>query len=480
MPPMFHNRTHDLAYLRSACSSDRGEMIILYGRRGVGKSALLARAVESDRHIFYEATRRTLPLQLEGLTRATREAYPDEFIPEVFGSFEEFLAFVAAVAERYPGESAIVVIDELPYLAESDPGMLTVLQHWWDHHKRLPTVKLFLAGSYVAFMEREVLDVRAPLYNRRTGQMKLDPLRYDEAALFFPHYTPRERIESFAVFGGMPGYLDRVDPERTLAENVLKIVLQRNAYLNREPEWLLLEDLRRDVVYGSMLRAIAGGNRKPSDIARAMGKRSAQDVAPQLETLRDLELVRREAPVTHRRQAGSRSSLYWLADNYLAFWYRYVDPNQSLIAEGRGQTVLDRINLSFHEYVSRPAFEEVCRQFLQRAYAQERLPQGLDFQVVGTWWNANSEIDIVAQEGSVTTLVGSCKWTNAPIGISELHQLEQTLAANASDLQPDAGCWFALFSREGFDDRIKVRAREEGSRIMLFSLNELFDRVTVD
>ena len=157
-----------------------------------------------------------------------------------------------------------------------------------------------------------------------------------EAALFFPDYTPEEKMTAYAVLGGMPSYLEQFDPALSVAENARATILRPNTYLAQEPDWLLLEDLRRDVVHGSMLRAVAQGARKPSDIARAIGKDSAQDIGPQLATLQDLGLLVREVPITEKRQARSRSSLYFLSDHYLDFWYRFVDPARSLVAQELG------------------------------------------------------------------------------------------------------------------------------------------------
>src|SRR5579872_2444242 len=325
-PAVFHNRRRELSRLKDVLDETCAQLFIVYGRRGVGKSALLTRAVAGRPHIYYRASRRTLPIQLEELTAAVRDAYSDHFVPDAFTSTDEFLRFLATRASQNPKEAVVVVIDELPYLAQSDPGLLTAIQHWWDTSRVLPNLHVFLTGSYVSFMEREVLGVNAPLYNRRSGAMHLQPLRYFEAAEFFPLYSPRRLVEVYAVLGGLPSYLEQFDAGRSLDENLLRTALRPNTYLNQEPEWLLLQDLRSDVVYGSILRAIAAGRRKPSDIARAIGRRSAQDVAPHLEMLQGLGLVVRQVPVTERRLPGSRRSLYWLADNYLTFWYRYVDP----------------------------------------------------------------------------------------------------------------------------------------------------------
>lgn len=156
--------------------------------------------------------RRTLPLQLAALTEAFRAAFPGVFLLQPFASTSVFLEALVYEADarkvRGEKEPVCVMIDELPYLADADPGLLTVLQHFWDDTKRCGNLKLFLCGSYLAFMERQVMDESVPLYNRRTGAMKLTPLDYAEAALFFPNYTPEEKMTGYAVLGGMPSYLE--------------------------------------------------------------------------------------------------------------------------------------------------------------------------------------------------------------------------------------------------------------------------------
>ena len=193
----FYNRHQEAQVLQQVLRSRRAQLFILYGRRGVGKTALLERVLNEagPPYIFYRATRRTLPLQLEALTEAVREAYPDAFLTQPFASLQAFLEFLVHQASRRPKGKVALVIDELPYLADVEPGLLTMLQHWWDAHKRQPDLKIFLAGSYLSFMERQVLDHNAPLYNRRTGAMRLEPLDYAEAALFFPRYSPQEKME---------------------------------------------------------------------------------------------------------------------------------------------------------------------------------------------------------------------------------------------------------------------------------------------
>ncbi len=481
LPFHFYNRERERRSLAETVRSSRAELFIVYGRRGVGKSALLRAVLTAQGFpfLYYRGVRRTLPLQLAALTEAFRTAFPRVFLPQPFASTSVFLEALVYEADARDAqgnaEPVCVVIDELPYLADVDPGLLTVLQHFWDDTKRRSNLKLFLCGSYLAFMERQVLDESAPLYNRRTGAMKLEPLDYAEAALFFPKYTPEEKMTAYAVLGGMPSYLEQFDPALSVEENAKATILRPNTYLAQEPDWLLLEDLRRDVVYGSMLRAVAQGARKPSEIARAIGKDSAQDIGPQLATLQDLGLLVREVPVTEKRQARSRSSLYFLADHYLDFWYRFVDPARSLVAQELGGQVWERrIAPALHEYVSRPAFERACRDYLWRSLRAGALPAGLHFADVGTWWGAGDvEIDVVAvEELGAVTAAGSCKWTNAAVDVSEYAALQSDLArAGLGGMEP----YLFLFSRSGFTERVRALASaQEPPRLFLVELADLY------
>lgn len=492
MPPTptpFYNRDRERAVLSQALNSPRSELVILYGRRGVGKSALLERILADAglAHVYYRSTRRTLPLQLEALTQAFRAAFPTEFLAQPFSSVPVFLDFIVHLAEQREAAAdpapVCVVLDELPYLADVEPGLLTTLQHWWDAHKRRTNLKLFLAGSHTSFMERQVLDANAPLYNRRTAAMKLEPMDYAEAALFFPGYSPEEKLVAFAVLGGMPSYLEQFDPCRDLETNLKATALRRNTYLSQEPDWLLLEDLRRDVTAGSVLRAVALGRRRPSDIARAIGKASAQDVSVSLANLRELGLLVREVPISELRLPRSRNSLYFIADNYIDFWYRYVDPNRSLVARGLGDQIWEEHILpTLNEYVSRPAFERTCRQYLWRALMARKLPAGLNFVDVGNWWGAGDrELDVAAVDGSGRlVLAGSCKWTNSPADVAEYaslqSHLESALGAFPPHIEPAVKQpWLAIFSRRGFTRRLReLAARQEPRRLLLVDLENLY------
>jgi uncharacterized protein len=479
MTTNFHNRILERKVLARLLESVKSELFIVYGRRGVGKSALLQYALhEAGVPIFYyRASRRTLSIQLATITELLKETFPFDFLGGSLSSMDEFFAFISGLSAKREAannsDPIVVVLDELPYLAEVDEGLLTALQHWWDDNKRRTNIKLFLSGSHVSFMEREVLDVAAPLYNRRTGAMKLEPLDYFDAARFFPKYSDIDKIILYGILGGMPSYLEQFNPNNSIQKNVKEQVLRERTYLAEEPEWLLLEDLRKDITHGSILRAIAGGKRKPSDIARAIGKKSAQDVTARLLTLQELGLVVREVPITERNEPRSRSSLYYIADNYIDFWYRYVDPSKSLIARNMGEALWTKLVApSLQEYISRPTFERVARQYLWRAMAAGTLPDGVEFVDVGNWWGAGDvEIDVVAVDApGAVTAIGSCKWSKNPVGMdvySDLREAAKKAGWNTESLH------YFIFSKSGFAKSLVDLAGTQG-RTALIGLPELF------
>lgn len=480
MSAKFLNRDDERETLCRIIKSARAELFILYGRRGVGKSALLQATIAEIGlpAIYYRATRRTLSMQLASLTEAVRDAYPDDHLAGSFASFDDFLAFMSNLAQKRQQakkkEPVVAVLDELPYLSEVDPGLLTVLQHWWDDNKRRSNLKLFLSGSHISFMEKKVLDVAAPLYNRRTGAMKLEALDYRGVALFFPRYSLIDKIVVYAILGGMPSYLEQFNPDESIQENVKDQILRERTYLSEEPEWLLLEDLRKDITYGSILRAIAHGARKPSDIARAIGKESASDVTPRLATLQELGLVIREVPITEKTNPRSRSSLYLIADQYLDFWYRFVDPSRSLVARRMGAQLWGRsIAPALDQYVSFPTFERAARQYLWRALSAELLPKDVEFVDVGNWWGERDvEIDVVGvNEKRKPSLVGSCKWTRESVDVRDYNTLRDAVAK--AQWSPDR-LHFFFFSKSGFTPGLKALAAKD-EKIILVSLKEMYE-----
>jgi len=479
--PDFVNREAELAGVERALESSRAEMIVVYGRRGAGKSELLVRAVAGRGGFFYQATAEVIDQQLADLSAELRRS-----TGTVLGEFASSGAFfdaLAGIAQTYGDRPFPVVLDEFPYLAQAEQGFDTLVQRWWDRwHRLAPQLKLFLAGSHVSWMKEHTLAEHGPLQNRRTGQIEVLPLSYRHAASFYPQLTGFDRVRAYGVWGGLPGYLRELPSGLGLRDLVLHTMLLPEARLFSEPDWLRFTDLRADRIYTSVVRAVAMGASRPSDIARAVGRGSAAEIVPQLNRLIELGIVDRVAALA-AHDAGRASVRYEISDPFLGFWYRFVDPRRGAIRRVRTvEAAADlgrEIEAEIDEYVARYVFERVCREWVWDAAARRLMPEGLRIAEVGTWWSgrdtAPDEIDVVAlsptREG---VLYGECKWSAAPMDMRDLGGLRAAIAAAARDIPPVDRPWRVLFSRSGFHPALQAEAAVSENRILLVDVDQLY------
>lgn len=481
--PDFVDREVELAAITRVVRSDRAELLIVYGRRGVGKSELLVRTLEGSAGLYYQATAEVLAQQLGDLSTELQRAAPGSVIG-AFASGGAFFEALSTLARAAPDRPFPVVIDEFPYLAEAEPGFETMVQRWWDrNHRSTPNLKLFLAGSHVSWMQEHTLAEHGPLQNRRTGQLEILPLGYRHAALFYPHLDAADRVRAYGIWGGLPGYLREIDPGLGLWESVAGTVLRPEARLAVEPDWLRFTDLRADRLYTSLVRAVAAGAQRPSDIARAVGRSGAAEVLPALTRLIDAGVILRTAALS-TRDGGKPPARYEVADPFLAFWYRFIDPRRGAIRRVRSATasmiLAAEIAAEIDDYVAQQVFEAICRDWVWDAEARGILPDGLRIGEVGTWWggrdDAQDEIDVVAlspkREG---VLYGECKWSVAPMDMRDLGGVRAAIAAAAHDIPAIDRPWRVLFSRSGFHPDLQAEAAPSENRILLVGLDRLYD-----
>ncbi len=334
---MFIGRDRELDVLVDLAEGRSPELFVLYGRRRVGKTELLQRFCEGRRAVYFQAAQ----VREKDNLRAFRDALAD-VLGDGVGSvtFEDWNAALRFTADRAEGERLVVVLDEFPYLCEANKGLPSILQRFWDSIGKNSKLMIVLCGSQVSFMEEEVLSERSPLFGRRTAQRRLQPLPPPDTIGFFPAWSIEHRMLAFGILGGMPAYLRRFDDSRTLQENIFREVLRPEGYLFEEVQFLLRNELTSPATYNSILSAVARGERKVGDIALAVGVDSTT-ANKYLSVLRDLGLVERLIPITDPDPLRSRRGTYHIADRFLAFHFRHVQPNVSLINAGRGARVLE-------------------------------------------------------------------------------------------------------------------------------------------
>jgi len=329
-------------------------------------------------------------------------------------------------------------------------------------------IMLILCGSLVGMMRRLCLDASSPLYGRRTGQIRLQPLQFvDYLDIFDASFN--DLVSLYAVTGGVPRYIELLqDPDRawddqeTLLDLIADHVLTPGSALYEEPRFLLSGEVSEATTYFSLLQAIASGDHKIGHIARTL-EIPTNRLSVYLRTLEDLNLIERRIPVT----AGprSRKGLYFIADLLARFWFRYVFPNQSYLEIGRTAYVASQLRATFDSAFVAHVFEQCCENYLWRMADQEQLP--FVPQRIGRWWSRKQEIDVVALRpgengGPADVLFGECKWTQQPIGIDVLKDLYGK-ARQVRWQQEHRREWFILFSRAGFQEALIERANHPGA-----------------
>ncbi len=470
MADRFIDRHLERRVLADAWTSGRAELVVVHGRRRVGKSELLARFAAGKPIAYYAAAQQLERTQLDDLGQvlgqvATGSA-PDMAPRLAFRDWDEVLDRIAqAASARRIG----VILDEFPYLVDANGSLPSLIQRWWDSVGSRSNLVLVLSGSHQAMMRR-LVSADGALYGRPTRRLHLHPFDYFHASKFAPGWSLEDRIRLYGVAGGVPDYLEEVDDSRSLREELQRLAFSPDGRLFREAPDLLRSEFTEPRTYESVVRAIAGGATTPALIAGASGLHSANRVAPYLDRLQELELVTRRTLPTEASAPRPRTSQYVLADPYLRFYFAHVDPWRSAIGLGQGAAVVDAlVGTTLDVFVSR-TFEDVARQYLLRLSGNGTLPP---LTHVGPWWFAGGDIDVAAMAGDRLAAAASVKWTNPVMKPGDLADLRRDVAV----LAPGSTPRLFLVSRSGFDRNLGADADVTLVRLRdMFAANLEYER----
>jgi len=463
---MFIGREAELAHLEILYASGRAELFILYGRRRVGKTELLRAFCVGKAYIFFIATLSSDRDQLAAFSQDVyRHAHAE--VPQGF-SYPSWEAAFQALGE-IPGRP-VVVMDEFTYLIGGNKAIPSILQKVWDERLKNSNVFLILCGSYIGMMETDVIGYKAPLYGRRTGSNLLNPLEIPAVTQFFPNYSPIQQLEAWAILGGMPYYLSAFSDQIDIFANIRKQVLDTQGLLYSEPRLLLFEELREPRNYFSILRAIAQGSTRLNEIAQKAGVGDSSTTARYLDILQQMRLVHRSVPATESQPEKSKKGIYHISDFFLRFWFRYVHSYQNALDLGMADGILaQRVCPTFEQYVSY-SFEHACRAYVTRLARKGQL--SFLPERVGSWWDQNTEIDVLAiSDSEQALLVGECKWSVHPVGIDILQDLKRKAQLLQVMKSWDNIAYF-LFAKSGFTLPLQQQASVD-ENIRLISIEEI-------
>ena len=470
---MFLCREKELRKMNKRYDSENMECVIIYGRRRVGKTALINEFVKDKPVIFFPALRSNARGNLAALSKAIYSyLHPDAIDTPIFQTFDAAFAAITRIANE---QRIVFVIDELPYLVKADSSITSMLQHLMDHEWSSTKLYLILCGSSMSFMEKKVLSEKSPLFGRRTAQFKIEPLNYLDTAKFHPDLSPVDNALIYGITGGIPHYINKLDVRGSIKDALLENFFDTSAYLFEEPENLLKQELREPAIYNAVITAIADGATRLNQISDKTGYQSAV-CTKYLNSLIELGIVKKRLPVIQK--SGKKTS-YHISDNFFRFWYRFVPRNMMAITSDSMFRIYDSAVGTYLSSYMGLVFEEICKQYL--IYYAENLP--IQIQQIGEWWGPHPrekkevQLDIVAlgakpdnTSSGRTFIIGSCKFKNEAIGTEELDLIKDYASLFTTDKDE---CHYFIFSKSEFTSALQDR--EKNGDVTLVSIEKMYE-----
>ncbi|MBQ9277717.1 MAG: ATP-binding protein [Lachnospiraceae bacterium] len=480
---MFIGRESELSFLNDKYSEKKGQLVVLYGRRRVGKTETLREFCKGKPHIFYSCTQSTDKIQLAKFSNQIfKEDIPAKKYISDFPDWET--AFRSLKDLPFGKKKKLVIIDEFPYLCKGNRSIPSILQNLWDTELKDENVMIVLCGSAMSFIEKDLLAEKNPLYGRATGIYKMTEMGFYDAIRFFPNYSDEDKILAYAILGGIPHYLCQFNPEISVADNIKRNILSKGSVLYSEVDFLLHQELRETPIYNAIIEAVALGSTKLNDISQKSLVGDTSKTSVYLKNLIELGIVMREFSVgsKDKEKANSNRGTYSLTDNFFRFWYTFGFVNISQLEDGDVEGVYDyMIAPALDEFASH-VFEDVCKEFVKNLQKKNALP--FRYLQLGRWMGkttvrdsgsssgfreSETEIDLLGiGKEAKEYLVGECKYKKTKFNYSEYLD---TLAKLMS-LKETADFYYVLFSKSGFDKKIIEEAKND-SRLLLYDLNQI-------
>ncbi len=455
---MFIGRENELKQLNELYRTDKFQFPVIYGRRRVGKTALINEFIKDKAAIFFTSVESNARQNLENFSNSIMTYSTGADNTSVFPSFQDALEYVFKLAET---KRLVLVIDEYPYAAKSSKSLASTLQMLIDRNKGMSKLFLILCGSSMSFMENHVLAYKAPLYGRRTAQLKIQQFDFFETRKYFNKFSPIDMALIYGITGGTPQYLLQMDDNLSVEENIKNTFLNPASLLFEEPTNLLKQEVREQALYNAIISAIAGGASKLSEISGKVGEDTSACSA-YINNLISLGIVIKEKPY---KEKSTKKTIYSIDDNMFRFWYRFVPDNISSISRNLPDAAFRRIEPHLSDYMG-AVFEKICRQYLWRMLAGGKA--AVEFGDIGRWWGNDphrkeeAEIDIVGASDKDTALFGECKWTNEMVDVPVLDKLmERSRLFNYWEK------YFYLFAKAGFTGRCISKAAKTGNVILV-------------
>ena len=429
-------------------------LVILYGRRRVGKTTLISEFIKNKNALFFLASEESEVQNRNAFKEKAAAFIKSDLLMDA--SVSSWDTIFKAIMDTSFDTKPVIVIDEFQYIGKSNPAFPSVFQRIWEEILKNKSVMVILCGSLISMMESQTLNYDSPLYGRRTAQIKLKQIPFRYYKQFFPGKDENALVEMYSVTGGVPKYIELFSESDNIYEAIEQSILNPSGYLYDEPYFLLQQEVSEIGSYFSLIKAIAAGNSKLSAISTVL-ETKATSLTKYLKTLIDLDILEREVPVTEENPEKSKKGLYKIKDNYLRFWFAFVYPNMSFIESGNGEIVLSKIRKGLISNHTAFVYEDVCREKMWQLNAEEKWD--FHFSKLGRYWDNQTEIDIAAIDPEGKNLIlGECKYWSEPVGINILTALEEKGKTVEWNRQ-SRNTFYVLFSSGGFTKELEELAK---------------------
>ena len=441
----FINRNDELRFLENEYNRTGSSLVIVYGRRRIGKTALVAEFLKGKLGLYFIATEENENENKAAFRKIVAEFTSNELLMNASGLNWDAIFKVWLGSKN--DEKILMVIDEFQYLGKANAAFPSVFQRIWDTMLKDENAMVVLCGSHISMMESQTLAYSSPLYGRRTGQIRLRPIPFSHYNEFFPHRSEKELIPYYAVTGGIPKYIELFYDSDDIYMAIEQNILSKSSFLYDEPNFLLKREVSEVGNYFSILKIIAAGNRKMSKIAAALEVKQT-GLTKYLKTLIELDILEREVPITEDNPEKSKRGLYRIKDCFIMFWFRFIYPNLSYIESGNVTWAAKKIKDNLMDSHVSFVYESLCAEKMW--HLSSAGTWGFTFNKVGRWWNNETEIDIVAIDRDGKNIIfGECKYTSSITGIDVIYGLEKK--SQLVDWNKHARSdFYVLFSVSGF------------------------------
>lgn len=427
---MFIGRDYELELIRQHLQDfSKAQLMIIYGRRRVGKSTLIRKSVSHEKKVLF----------FEGIQGEPMQVQIDQFLGDLSRQTGRVKLAAKNWREVFRGLGEIVsqgrwilVFDEFPWMASGRSRIVSDLKIYWDRWSENRHLALFLCGSVASFMTRHLIHSKA-LHNRKTLELCLNPLSPREAGKFIRNRSLWEKAELYMCLGGVPKYLEQINPRLSLAKNLNSLCFSYGGFFINEYETLFKEQFRSLKTYQAIVECLASGPAGLSDLSRKTGLPKGGGLHTHLSHLIRAQFVREYHPHTPSHRMRIRTKIYKLTDPFLIFYFRYIHPNIEIILKNRGDDLFHSLaGPSLPQYCGL-AFERLCEDAIMEILSRlnirlsDVLSMGPFFQQ-RTFVNEGLQIDNLIMRRDRVWTVLEYKYYRKPAGMNVVHEMEKKLA----------------------------------------------------